>query len=94
MSSPLKKKKKKRVRHFQKRDRVNGTYFLPRQGEVKQSQELSQRGLVHHVDHAHLCDQEIQDAASGGDCGKKNSQTLNLFLLASVKQTEKDFFTH
>lgn len=39
----------------------------PGQREVKKSQELSERGLVHDVHHAHLRNQEVQDTAPGGN---------------------------
>lgn len=46
---------------------ANARDFSPGQRKVKESQELSQRGLIHHVYHAHFCDQEVQDTASGGN---------------------------
>lgn len=38
----------------------------PGHGLVKQLQELGQGGLVHDVDHAHLCDEKVEDAPAGG----------------------------
>ena len=35
-------------------------------GHVKNAQELVEWGLVHAVHHAHLTDQEVHDAATGG----------------------------
>ena len=43
-----------------------GSEAPPGHGLVKQFQELGQRGLVHDVDHAHLRDEEVEDAAAGG----------------------------
>lgn len=40
--------------------------FSPSQRQVKKSQELSQRGLIHDIHHTHFCDQEVQDTAPGG----------------------------
>lgn len=34
------------------------------QGQVEQAQELTEGGLIHHVHHTHLRNQEVQDAAS------------------------------
>ena len=34
--------------------------------EIKDFQELFEGGLVHDIDRAHLRDQEVQDAPSGG----------------------------
>lgn len=47
---------------------INAKGFSPCQRKVKKSQELSERGLIHDVHHAHLCDEEVEDAASGGHC--------------------------
>ena len=33
-------------------------------GHVEEDQELLEGGLIHHVDHAHLYDQEIHDTSS------------------------------
>lgn len=38
--------------------------ILPGHGQVKQVEELFERGLVHTVDQAHLYDQEVQDATA------------------------------
>lgn len=45
---------------------ANVRIFSPSQRKVKKSQELSQRGLIHDVNHTHFCDQEVQDTAPGG----------------------------
>lgn len=44
----------------------SGGISSPSQRKVKQSQELSQRGLIHDIHHTHFSDQEVQDAAPGG----------------------------
>lgn len=44
----------------------NGRVASPSQRKVEQSQELSQRSLIHDVHHTHFCDQEVQDTAPGG----------------------------
>lgn len=44
----------------------NARVVSPSQRKVKQSQELSQRSLIHDVHHTHFCDQEVQDTAPGG----------------------------
>lgn len=43
-------------------------HSIPGHGQVEDLEELSKRGLVHDIDHAHVCDEEVEDAASGG-CG-------------------------
>lgn len=40
---------------------------IPCQWKIKDFEELGQRGLVHDIDHAHLCDKEVQDAPSGSN---------------------------
>ena len=40
---------------------------VPCQWQVKDFEELTQGCLVHGIDHAHLCDEEVKDAASGGN---------------------------
>ena len=49
---------------------------------VKQTQELPERGLVHNIHVRHLDNQEIQDTASCGHCGgegeNKNSSLITL----------------
>lgn len=40
--------------------------FPPGQGQVENPQELPQGSVIHDVHHAHLCDEEVQDAAPGG----------------------------
>lgn len=60
--------------HSQKRQWCS--YFSPSQRKVKESQELSQGGLIHHIYHTHLCDQEIKNTASGCNW-KTQKKTLN-----------------
>ena len=42
----------------------DGRLLGARHGKVEELQELSEGGLVHHIHHAHLHNDEIQDAAS------------------------------
>lgn len=49
----------------------NDKWVLLGQGQVEQAQELAQRGLIHHVHHAHLRDQKVQNASSCGNYTQK-----------------------
>ncbi len=49
----------------------NDKRVLLGQGQVEQAQELAQRGLIHHVHHAHLRDQKVQNASSCGNYTQK-----------------------
>ena len=68
-------------KHFKRKilndvlDSLSGNWRLLRacHGNVKQAQELSQRGLVHDVHVGHLDNQEIQDATS---CSHWNEERM------------------
>eukprot|EP01136_Pigoraptor_vietnamica_P000134 Opistho-1_new@25059 len=47
---------------------------------VKQPEELLQRRLVHHVDHAHLDDEEVEDAAARRDRAVLLARRVDLHL--------------
>ena len=57
---------------------------------VKQTQELPERGLVHNVYVRHLDNQEIQDTASCGHCGgegeNENSSLIMLLYYSKVSK--------
>lgn len=61
--------------HTQKRQKCNN--FSPSQRKVKESQELSQGGLIHHIYHAHFCDQEVQNTAPGCNWKHRKTQICN-----------------
>lgn len=42
--------------------------IVPGHGEIKHTKELLEGGLVHAVHHAHITDQEVQDATSVSHC--------------------------
>ena len=57
---------------------------------VKDVQELLQGGLIHHINHAHLNHQEIQDATPSGD----RSELLTGFVDLDLRLTgHQQFFT-
>lgn len=40
---------------------------LPFKGYIEYFEELTQGGLVHDIDHAHFCDEEVKNAAARGN---------------------------
>ena len=75
---------------------ISGTKcnFLPCHGQIKQSEELSERRLVHDAHEWHLGDEEVQDAPPGSHRSVLLTRAVNLDfrfrrdlqLLADVKR--------
>ena len=88
-------------KHFKRKilndvlDSLSGNWRLLRacHGNVKQAQELSQRGLVHNVHVGHLDNQEIQDATSCGHWNEERGK-FKISLLLNERQKETAIFLH
>lgn len=55
----------------------------PRSYLIKEAKELPERGLVHAVNEAHFCDEEVENAASCGHRTVLLPRTVDLHLCLS-----------